>query len=129
MARKNVEETTMTDHNAVIPAVTDATTSSVAPEKLKVLEVAFAQIDKQFGKGSVMLLGQKADNKIETVPTGSILIDQALGIGGLPRGRVVEIYGPEASGKTTLTLHAIAQAQKAGSFWHYRSISLMMTSN
>jgi recombination protein RecA len=83
-------------------------------ERTKALEVAFAQIDKQFGKGSVMLLGQKADLKLETISTGSILIDQALGIGGLPRGRVVEIYGPEASGKTTITLHAIAQAQKVG---------------
>jgi recombination protein RecA len=114
MARKNVEETVFTAQDAVIPATSDKTTSSMNSEKLKVLEVAFAQIDKQFGKGSVMLLGQKADTKIEVIPTGSILIDQALGIGGLPRGRVVEIYGPEASGKTTLTLHAIAQAQKAG---------------
>ena len=83
-------------------------------ERVKALEVAFAQIDKQFGKGSVMLLGQKTDLKLETISTGSILIDQALGIGGFPRGRVVEIYGPEASGKTTITLHAIAQAQKVG---------------
>lgn len=83
-------------------------------ERNKALEVAFAQIDKQFGKGSVMLLGQKLDMKLETISTGSILIDQALGVGGLPRGRIVEIYGPEASGKTTITLHAIAQAQKAG---------------
>ena len=86
----------------------------IKKEKQKALEVAFAQIDKQFGKGSVMLLGQQKGLEIETVSTGSILIDQALGIGGLPRGRVTEIYGPEASGKTTLTLHAIAQAQKAG---------------
>lgn len=78
------------------------------------LQAAFAQIDKQFGKGSVMLLGQHGIAEMETVSTGSILIDQALGVGGLPRGRVVEVYGPEASGKTTLTLHAIAQAQKAG---------------
>jgi recombination protein RecA len=83
-------------------------------ERAKALEVAFAQIDKQFGKGSVMLLGQKTDLKLETISTGSILIDQALGVGGFPRGRVVEIYGPEASGKTTITLHAIAQAQKMG---------------
>jgi len=83
-------------------------------ERQKALEATFAQIDKQFGSGSVMLLGQKADMKIDTVSTGSILIDQALGVGGLPRGRVVEIYGPEASGKTTLSLHAIAEAQKAG---------------
>ncbi|MFH1644074.1 MAG: recombinase RecA [bacterium] len=83
-------------------------------EKQKALEIAFAQIDKQFGKGSVMLLGQKPAVKADTVSTGSILIDHALGIGGLPRGRVTEIYGPEASGKTTLTLHAIAEAQKKG---------------
>lgn len=83
-------------------------------EKTKALEIAFAQIDKQFGKGSVMLLGQKTDLKLEVVSTGSILIDDALGVGGLPRGRVVEVFGPEASGKTTLTLHAVAQAQKSG---------------
>lgn len=83
-------------------------------DKLKAIEVAFAQIDKQFGKGSVMLLGQKPECKIDTVSTGSILIDQALGVGGFPRGRVIEIYGPESSGKTTITLHAIAEAQKAG---------------
>ncbi len=82
--------------------------------KHKALEVAFAQIDKQFGKGAVMLLGQKTVDGVQTISTGSIMIDKALGIGGLPRGRVIEIYGPEASGKTTLTLHAIAQAQKAG---------------
>lgn len=80
----------------------------------KALEAAFAQIDKQFGRGAVMLLGQKTVDGIQTVSTGSIMIDLALGIGGLPRGRVIEIFGPESSGKTTLTLHAIAQAQKAG---------------
>jgi recombination protein RecA len=82
--------------------------------KKKALDVAFAQIDKQFGKGAVMLFGQKSALDIETVSTGSLLLDEALGVGGLPRGRIVEIYGPEASGKTTMTLHAIAQAQKAG---------------
>jgi recombination protein RecA len=83
-------------------------------EKAHALEAAFAQIDKQFGKGSIMLLGQKVDVQVETVSTGSLLIDQALGIGGLPRGRIVEIFGPESSGKTTLTLHVAAQMQKAG---------------
>lgn len=92
----------------------DEQTFKTSSERNKALEVAFAQIDKQFGKGSVMLLGQKTDLKLETISTGSILIDQALGVGGLPRGRIVEVYGPEASGKTTITLHAIAQAQKAG---------------
>lgn len=95
--------------------VKKATTSNVEMEaKHKALDAAFAQIDKQFGKGAVMLLGQKTVDGVQTISTGSILIDKALGIGGLPRGRVIEIYGPEASGKTTLTLHAIAQAQKAG---------------
>jgi recombination protein RecA len=91
-----------------------ATTSGIKEAKTKALDVAFAQIDKQFGKGSVMLLGQQSGISVETISTGSILIDQALGIGGLPRGRVVEVFGPEASGKTTLTLHVIAMAQKAG---------------
>jgi recombination protein RecA len=83
-------------------------------EKTKALESAFAQIDKQFGKGSIMLLGQKPGETVDVISTGSIMIDHALGIGGLPRGRVVEVYGPEASGKTTLALHAIAQCQKVG---------------
>ena len=82
--------------------------------KKKALEVTFAQIDKQYGSGAVMLLGQNTKAKVEAISTGSILIDQAIGVGGLPKGRIVEIYGPEASGKTTLALHAIAQSQKAG---------------
>ncbi|MCS5733156.1 recombinase RecA [Herbiconiux daphne] len=80
----------------------------------KALETALAQIDRQFGKGSVMRLGSDDRAPVEVVPTGSIALDVALGIGGLPRGRIVEIYGPESSGKTTLTLHAIANAQRAG---------------
>ncbi|HET8915344.1 MAG TPA: DNA recombination/repair protein RecA, partial [Propionibacteriaceae bacterium] len=80
----------------------------------KALEAALAQIDKQYGKGSVMRLGDEVRAPIETIPTGSIALDVALGIGGLPRGRVVEIYGPESSGKTTVALHAIANAQAEG---------------
>ena len=80
----------------------------------KALDVAMAQIEKQFGKGSVMRLGEHAHVPIEVIPTGSIALDLALGIGGLPRGRVVEIYGPESSGKTTVALHAVASAQAAG---------------
>jgi recombination protein RecA len=87
---------------------------AAAPDRGKALELALAQIDKQFGKGSVMRLGDEGRAPIEVIPTGSIALDVALGIGGLPRGRVVEIYGPESSGKTTVALHAVANAQKAG---------------
>ncbi|HEV7980002.1 recombinase RecA [Amycolatopsis sp.] len=85
-----------------------------APDKDKALELALAQIDKQYGKGSLMRLGDKGHVPIAVIPTGAIALDIALGIGGLPRGRVVEIYGPESSGKTTVALHAVANAQKAG---------------
>ncbi|GAB2973902.1 recombinase RecA [Amycolatopsis acidiphila] len=87
---------------------------AAAPDKDKALELALAQIDKQYGKGSLMRLGDKGHVPIEVIPTGAIALDVALGIGGLPRGRVVEIYGPESSGKTTVALHAVANAQKAG---------------
>ena len=83
-------------------------------QREKALSAALAQIEKQFGKGSIMKLGQTQSLDIEAVSTGSIGLDMALGIGGLPMGRIVEIFGPESSGKTTLTLSAIAQAQKAG---------------
>ena len=84
------------------------------PDRAKALDAALAQIEKQFGKGSVMRLGDEQRAAIEVIPTGSIALDVALGVGGLPRGRVIEIYGPESSGKTTLTLHAIASVQKMG---------------
>jgi recombination protein RecA len=80
----------------------------------KALDMALAQIDKQFGKGSVMRLGDSPEVAMKVIPTGSIALDIALGIGGLPRGRVIEVYGPEASGKTTVALHAVANAQAAG---------------
>ena len=82
------------------------------PEKKKALEIAMGQIEKQFGKGSVMKLGDFQAMNIEAIPTGALGLDIALGIGGVPRGRIVEIYGPESSGKTTLALHVIAEAQK-----------------
>ena len=82
------------------------------PEKKKALEVAMGQIEKQFGKGSVMKLGEFQAMNIEAIPTGALGLDIALGIGGVPRGRIIEIYGPESSGKTTLALHIIAEAQK-----------------
>ena len=83
-------------------------------DREKALDAALAQIDRQFGKGSVMRLGQEERAKVDVIPTGSIALDIALGIGGLPRGRVVEIYGPESSGKTTVALHAVANAQRNG---------------
>lgn len=89
-------------------------TASGMTEKQKALQTAIAQIEKQFGQGAVMKLGQTSTLNVESIPTGSIGLDIALGIGGLPRGRIVEIYGPESSGKTTVALQAVAQAQKLG---------------
>ncbi len=83
-------------------------------EKMKALEAALGQIEKQFGKGSVMKLGDVTAMEVEAIPTGALSLDIALGIGGIPRGRIVEVYGPESSGKTTLALHMIAEAQKLG---------------
>jgi recombination protein RecA len=87
---------------------------AAGPDREKALELALAQIDKQFGKGSVMRLGERPVVQTAVIPTSSIALDVALGVGGLPRGRVIEIYGPESSGKTTVALHAVANAQKAG---------------
>jgi recombination protein RecA len=88
-------------------------------EKDKALEMALSNIEKQFGKGSVMKMGEKSDMEIDTVPTGALALDLALGVGGLPRGRVVEIYGPEASGKSTLAMHVVAEAQRNGGICAY----------
>ena len=87
---------------------------SKAKDKLKAITAAVSAIEKQFGKGAIMPLGGTQVTEVPVIPTGSLALDVALGVGGLPRGRVIEIYGPESSGKTTLTLHAIAEAQKAG---------------
>ena len=83
-------------------------------EKLKALKLTLDKIDKDYGKGSVMMMNEKGELQQEVISTGSIGLDVALGIGGLPKGRVVEIYGPESSGKTTLAIHVIAEAQKKG---------------
>jgi len=84
------------------------------PEKSKAVDVAMTQIERQFGKGSIMRLGDRTKVTVDVISTGSVSLDAALGVGGVPRGRIVEIYGPESSGKTTLALHIVAEAQKAG---------------
>ena len=83
-------------------------------EKLKALDNTMAHLEKDFGSGTIMRLGDDGIQNVETIPTGSIGLDYALGVGGIPRGRITEIYGPEASGKTTLAIHVIAEAQKQG---------------
>ncbi|MBY0487445.1 MAG: DNA recombination/repair protein RecA, partial [Flavobacteriaceae bacterium] len=88
--------------------------SSEKEAKLKALQLTLDKLDKTYGKGTVMKMGDKAIEEVETISSGSLGLDLALGVNGYPKGRVIEIYGPESSGKTTLTLHAIAEAQKAG---------------
>ena len=89
-------------------------TAAPAEDKKKAIDTAMAQIEKMYGKGSIMRFGDQAELNVDFIPTGSLALDVALGIGGLPRGRIIEIYGPESSGKTTLALHVVAQAQKQG---------------
>lgn len=91
-----------------------AAIKEINKEKLKALQLTLDKLEKTYGKGSIMKMGDKAIENVEVIPTGSLSLDIALGIGGLPKGRIIEIYGPESSGKTTLTLHAIAEVQKAG---------------
>ncbi len=88
----------------------------MAEDKQKLIDDTLKQIEKQFGKGSIMKLGDKVYEKMDVIPTGSLKLDMALGVGGYPKGRIIEIYGPESSGKTTLALHAIAEAQKQGGY-------------
>ena len=92
----------------------EGTKPAVNADKLKALRAAMEKIEKNYGKGSIMKLGDESIENIEVIPTGSIALDAALGVGGYPKGRIIEIYGPESSGKTTLAIHAIAEAQKAG---------------
>ena len=89
-------------------------TTSAAEGKLKALQAAMSKIEKDFGKGSIMRMGDEQIEQVEVIPTGSVALDTALGVGGYPRGRIIEIYGPESSGKTTLAIHAITEAQKQG---------------
>lgn len=104
----------MTAKLKVIDSDMALSTDKAASDRQKALDAALAQIDRAFGKGSAMKLGSKATMQVEAISTGSLGLDIALGVGGLPRGRVIEIYGPESSGKTTLALHVIAEAQKNG---------------
>ena len=101
---------------AVKKATTAASAPAAAPnsEKKRAIESAMAQIEKMYGKGAIMRLGDSQDIQVDVIPTGSLALDLALGIGGVPRGRIIEIYGPESSGKTTLALHIVAEAQKRG---------------
>ena len=92
----------------------DTSTTSAAEGKLKALQAAMSKIEKDFGKGSIMRMGDEQIEHVDVIPTGSVALDTALGVGGYPRGRIIEIYGPESSGKTTLAIHAIAEAQKQG---------------
>ncbi len=94
--------------------MTKEETTSAAEGKLKALQAAMSKIEKDFGKGSIMRMGDEQIENVEVIPTGSVALDTALGVGGYPRGRIIEIYGPESSGKTTLAIHAIAEAQKQG---------------
>ena len=89
-------------------------TEAARLEKIKILQSTLDKIEKNYGKGSIMKLGDRATEKVEVIPTGSISLDTALGVGGFPKGRIIEIYGPESSGKTTLAIHAIAECQKQG---------------
>lgn len=94
--------------------------------KLKALDIAVGQIEKQHGKGTIMKLGDEASNDVDVISTGSIMVDYALGVQGVPRGRITEIYGPEASGKTTLALQVIAQAQKMVDMRHLLMLSMLL---
>ena len=91
----------------------------VKEAKLKALQAAMTKIEKDFGKGSIMKLGDRKTENVEVIPTGSLSLNQALGVGGYPRGRIIEIFGPESSGKTTLAIHAIAEAQRMGGIAAY----------
>ena len=95
-------------------ATTEKNEKTLTADKEKALELALKEIEKSYGKGSIMRLGQNETMNVECIPTGSLSLDIALGIGGVPRGRIIEIYGPESSGKTTLALHIVAEAQKLG---------------
>lgn len=102
----------MAQTSAAKGAAQNKSANGIDPRRQAALDTALAQVEKSFGKGSAMRLGDRPEQDVEVIPTGSLALDMALGIGGLPKGRIVEIYGPESSGKTTLALHVVANAQK-----------------
>ena len=104
----------MAQTSAAKNAAQNKSANGIDPRRQAALDTALAQVEKSFGKGSAMRLGDRPEQDVEVIPTGSLALDMALGIGGLPKGRIVEIYGPESSGKTTLALHVVANAQKKG---------------
>jgi recombination protein RecA len=108
------ENTANTDKDNAKKTAQNAKLQAMKDGKLKALQSAMSKIEKDFGKGSIMRMGDERIQDVDVIPTGSIGLDVALGVGGYPRGRVIEIYGPESSGKTTLAIHAIAEAQKRG---------------
>ena len=111
---RNKKKEKMTKNNLKVVKSDNKKEQELKEKKKKSLEAAINQIDQNFGKGSVMRLGQQQALDVEAISTGSLSLDLALGIGGLPKGRIIEIYGPESSGKTTLALQVVAEAQKAG---------------
>ena len=102
----------MAQTSAAKGAAQNKSANGIDPRRQAALDTALAQVEKSFGKGSAMRLGDRPEQDVEVIPTGSLALDMALGIGGLPKGRIVEIYGPESSGKTTLALHVVANARK-----------------
>ena len=114
MQNDNIKIKCLTDNNYNCLVIFETDNKMASSEKLKALQAAMEKIEKSFGKGSIMKMGEEVVEQVEVIPTGSIALNAALGVGGYPRGRIIEIYGPESSGKTTLAIHAIAEAQKAG---------------
>ena len=94
-------------------------------DKKKALDIALKKIEKDFGKGAVMRMGEKVDTQISTIPSGSLALDAALGVGGYPRGRIIEVYGPESSGKTTVALHAVAEVQNVEEQLHTLMLKML----
>ena len=114
----------MAQTSAAKNAAQNKSANGIDPRRQAALDTALAQVEKSFGKGSAMRLGDRPEQDVEVIPTGSLALDMALGIGGLPKGRIVEIYGPESSGKTTLALHVVANAQRPA-VWPHSSMPSM----